>query len=117
MIRIIIRESLYFRNLEILQSVIKPSWKLKKIEIAYNPDKGLPFEDDYNDYPFKLFFLTSNSDLVEVDIYSLTVGSGGTGPRTTANILRYFGVNYQESMLFSKMMRGEDGYIRIKYTL
>lgn len=115
MIKITINEATSYANLPALKELCrKHNWKLKELNMTYNPSKGLPLNEDVDHWPFKAIF-EENDLLYEVSIFTLTVGYSGTGPDDFASILDFLEVPYEEDDIYTKRLRDADGFIRLHY--
>ena len=94
----------------------KHLWTLKEVTMNYNPSDGLPFRESIENWPFRAVF-EENGELIEVRIFSLTVGYRGAGPKDFISILDYLGVSYDENDIYTKRRMGPDGFIRLHYVL
>lgn len=111
-----IKENCSYTNLNRLKDVYNPSWRLTKVTIDYNVNKGLPRDDcNSSEYPFKAFFETLGGNTIELRIYCLTVGYPGEGPHDTAEILDFLQVPYDKDYILTKNNMDENGNIHIEY--
>jgi hypothetical protein len=94
---------------------MKDSWVLKEVRMDYNTRK-LPDWNNIETYPVTLVF-DDNGCKFEIKIISLSVGYGGSGPTDFAEMLNFFGISYDESDIFTKRRMGDDGWIRLRYTV
>ena len=96
MLKININEAASYDNLPVLKEILrKHDWRLKYISMIYSPSKGLPSSENPDEWPFLAVFDGGDKE-VQIHIYTLTLGYGGTGPHDFASILDYFGVAYDE---------------------
>ncbi len=114
-IKIEINESSSFKNLPILERLVLDTWRLESLSMKYNPSLGLPSQES-KEYPCKLVFNDSTiNSKIEVRIWSLTLGYGGTGPGDFCSILNFLGVDYDEDDIFTKKNLDNDGYINFNF--
>ena len=105
-----------YENLPALKQYMRKNWKLHELFIEYNPRKGLPPEDNVEDWPFEAIFTDEFGYPTRVRLFSLTCGYGGEGPRDLLEILKFLGIKYDEDDILTTKKMGADGYIRLCYT-
>ena len=115
MIEINIKEPCSYYNLEALKKVLNEDWKLNNVAIEWNT-RELPDDRNPDTWPFKATFFNGRYEIC-VRIYSLAVGYGGSGPHDLDEILDFLGVKYNEKDIFTKRAEGNDGWIRLSYSM
>ena len=103
-------------NLTTLKELFRDKkWTSVEIEMIYNPEKGLTWEEDKENWPFYARLVDVDGKIYVVRIYTLTVGYGGSGPHDFASILDFFHIRYYPNEVFTKLRMDENGFIHLKY--
>ena len=102
-----------YQNLDEIKRLTE-GMKIRRIKIHYNPNIGLPREDEPTKWPVKMIF-DNGHEKVGVRVWAYTVGYGGSGPTDFEQLLKYYNIDYNERDIFSKCQQKEDGYITLSY--
>lgn len=114
MSKIIIEASTSYVAENAVVSLLKGGLVAKTARISYNVTKGLPSVEEVDNYPLILEgFLGSFP--VEVFVFSVTAGYGGTGPNAMVDILKSAGFIFDESDIFTKNLADSTGQINLNY--
>ena len=90
---------------------------LREIIVRYNPSKGLPPEEEIDQWPVKMIFLDSQGKFVIFRIWSLNVGYRGTGPSDFEELLKFFNIKYDPDDIYTKQRADDTGYIYLQYNV
>ena len=97
-------------------SLLKGGFYAKTARISYAVSNGLPSVKDVENYPLILEGVFGPSS-VNIHVYSVTAGYGGTGPHAMVSILKAAGFNFDESdILTEKMRTGPFDQVSLTYT-
>ena len=83
--------------------------------ISYSLSKGLPQTEDTDDYPLILEGELGKS-YVDLHVYSVTAGYGGTGPHAMVDILNAAGFEFNESDILTPNCANSNNQINLLYT-
>lgn len=114
MSKIIIEASTSYVAENAVVSLLKGGLVAKTARISYNVTKGLPSLDEVDNYPLILEGALGSFP-VEVFVYSVTAGYGGTGPNAMVDILKSAGFIFDESDIFTKNLADSTGQINLTY--
>lgn len=112
-----IHEPRLFSKLPELKKILEGhEWKVKSVEILYNPLCMVPNKTYPSKWPFEAHFIVEGEE-VRVKIHNIFVGYEGPGPRDLADILDFMGVKYSRDDIFTKNRQNDSGYIHLEYTI
>ena len=88
---------------------------LRRITMTWDI-RHLPDDDKPEKWPVKMIF-QNGSEKVGVRVMTYSAGYGGQGPHDFVNMLKHFGINYNEDDIFTKKLADENGIIKLSYTV
>ena len=115
MSKIIIQANTSYLAEDAVVSLLKGGFSAKTARISYDVSKGLPPVEQVENYPLVLEGFLGHSS-VNIHVYSVTAGYGGTGPHTMVDILKAAGFAFDESdILTDKMKDGPSEQVNLTY--
>ena len=86
---------------------------LRRVQMKYDINH-LPNENKPEEWPVKMIFQDGN-EKVGIRVLSYSAGYGGQGPRDFTDLLKHYGISYNEDDIYTKKLAGPDGIIKLSY--
>ena len=94
-------------------ALLKGGFVAQKARITYNLSRGLPTIERYSEYPLILEGYMNNLDM-NIYVYSVTAGYGGTGPNTLVRILKEAGFKFDTQDILTDRLADTFGQIKLE---